>query len=112
MAWSEQVLQSSCEPWSELTEFQLSRHSWRAVHFPIRIHAEPRNARHAWDCASSGRPAENDLIIALPVLVSTTVTGHLPSFAPNAAVIHADIDPAEIGRTAMPTLPIVGDARG
>ena len=39
------------------------------------------------------------------------MTGHLPSFAPNAAVIHADIDPAEIGKNRHADVPIVGDAR-
>jgi acetolactate synthase-1/2/3 large subunit len=39
------------------------------------------------------------------------VTGRLDSFAPNATVIHADIDPAEIGKNRVADVPIVGDAR-
>lgn len=54
---------------------------------------------------------KSDLIIALGARFDDRVTGHLPSFAPNAAVIHADIDPAEIGKNRHADVPIVGDAR-
>ncbi|SBW28049.1 Acetolactate synthase [Candidatus Protofrankia californiensis] len=39
------------------------------------------------------------------------MTGRLASFAPKAAVIHADIDPAEIGKNRVADVPIVGDCR-
>jgi acetolactate synthase I/II/III large subunit len=39
------------------------------------------------------------------------VTGKLSTFAPNATVIHADIDPAEISKNKVADVPIVGDAR-
>ena len=39
------------------------------------------------------------------------MTGKLDSFAPNAQVIHADIDPAEIGKNREVDVAIVGDAR-
>ena len=54
---------------------------------------------------------KSDLIIALGARFDDRVTGHLPSFAPKAAVIHADIDPAEIGKNRHADVPIVGDAR-
>ncbi len=54
---------------------------------------------------------KSDLIVALGVRFDDRVTGHLPSFAPNAAIIHADIDPAEIGKNRHADIPIVGDAR-
>ncbi len=44
-----------------------------------------------------------DLLIALGTRFDDRVTGKLSSFAPNAAVIHADIDPAEIGKNRSPT---------
>ena len=52
-----------------------------------------------------------DLLIAIGTRFDDRVTGKLDSFAPNAAVIHADIDPAEIGKNRAVDIPIVGDAR-
>jgi acetolactate synthase-1/2/3 large subunit len=52
-----------------------------------------------------------DLLIALGTRFDDRVTGKLDTFAPNAAVIHADIDPAEIGKNRVADVPIVGDVR-
>ena len=52
-----------------------------------------------------------DLLIAIGTRFDDRVTGKLDSFAPNAQVIHADIDPAEIGKNRVADVPIVGDAR-
>jgi acetolactate synthase-1/2/3 large subunit len=52
-----------------------------------------------------------DLLIALGTRFDDRVTGRLDTFAPNAAVIHADIDPAEIGKNRVADVPIVGDVR-
>ncbi|MGK5738788.1 acetolactate synthase large subunit [Micromonospora sp. URMC 103] len=52
-----------------------------------------------------------DLIVALGARFDDRVTGRLESFAPDAAVVHADIDPAEIGKNRHADVPIVGDAR-
>jgi acetolactate synthase-1/2/3 large subunit len=52
-----------------------------------------------------------DLIVALGARFDDRVTGRLDSFAPNAAVVHADIDPAEIGKNRHADVPIVGDAK-
>jgi acetolactate synthase-1/2/3 large subunit len=52
-----------------------------------------------------------DLIVALGARFDDRVTGQLDSFAPNAAIVHADIDPAEIGKNRAADVPIVGDAR-
>ena len=53
----------------------------------------------------------SDLIISLGARFDDRVTGQLSSFAPHAKVIHADIDPAEIGKNRFADVPIVGDAR-
>ncbi|GIJ07080.1 acetolactate synthase large subunit [Micromonospora andamanensis] len=52
-----------------------------------------------------------DLIVALGARFDDRVTGKLDSFAPDAIVVHADIDPAEIGKNRHADVPIVGDAR-
>ncbi len=53
----------------------------------------------------------SDLIISLGARFDDRVTGNLDSFAPKAKVIHADIDPAEIGKNRFADVPIVGDVR-
>ncbi|WP_344666758.1 acetolactate synthase large subunit [Catenulispora yoronensis] len=52
-----------------------------------------------------------DLIVALGTRFDDRVTGKLSSFAPNAKVVHADIDPAEISKNRTADVPIVGDCR-
>ena len=54
---------------------------------------------------------KSDLIISLGARFDDRVTGVLDSFAPGAKVIHADIDPAEIGKNRHADVPIVGDVR-
>ncbi|MFE3292985.1 acetolactate synthase large subunit [Rhodococcus sp. NPDC059234] len=51
----------------------------------------------------------SDLLITLGARFDDRVTGQLDSFAPDAKVIHADIDPAEIGKNRYADVPIVGD---
>jgi acetolactate synthase-1/2/3 large subunit len=53
----------------------------------------------------------SDLLIALGARFDDRVTGKLASFAPEAKVIHADIDPAEIGKNRNADVPIVGDVK-
>ena len=52
---------------------------------------------------------KSDLIIACGARFSDRVTGKPESFAPDAKVIHIDIDPAEIGKVRETQVPIVGD---
>lgn len=59
--------------------------------------------------AAVGALQKADLLITLGARFDDRVTGKLSSFAPNAAVIHADIDPAEIGKNREADIPIVGD---
>ncbi|TJZ46145.1 acetolactate synthase large subunit [Streptomyces piniterrae] len=54
---------------------------------------------------------KSDLLITLGARFDDRVTGKLDSFAPFAKVVHADIDPAEIGKNRAADVPIVGDAR-
>ncbi len=52
-----------------------------------------------------------DLIVSLGARFDDRVTGKLSTFAPNALVVHADIDPAEISKNRVADVPIVGDCR-
>jgi acetolactate synthase I/II/III large subunit len=52
-----------------------------------------------------------DLLIALGARFDDRVTGKVAAFAPNAKVIHVDIDPAEMGKVRRPDVAIVGDAK-
>ena len=50
-----------------------------------------------------------DLLITLGARFDDRVTGKLSSFAPNAKIIHADIDPAEIGKNRRADVALIGD---
>ncbi len=52
-----------------------------------------------------------DLLITLGARFDDRVTGQLSTFAPDAKVIHADIDPAEISKNRKADVPIVGDCK-
>jgi acetolactate synthase-1/2/3 large subunit len=54
---------------------------------------------------------ESDLLVALGSRFDDRVTGRVPAFAPDAKIIHVDIDPAELGKVRRPDVPIVGDCR-
>ena len=54
---------------------------------------------------------ESDLLIALGSRFDDRVTGKLDGFAPEARVVHVDIDPAELGKVRRPDVGITGDCR-
>jgi acetolactate synthase-1/2/3 large subunit len=64
-----------------------------------------------------GLPAANlvlqecDLLLSLGVRFDDRVTSNIEKFAPNAKIIHIDIDPAEIGKNVRVDLPLVGDIK-
>lgn len=51
------------------------------------------------------------LIIAIGTRFDDRVTGDVSKFAPDAQIIHIDVDPAEMGKVVRPLVPIVGDAK-
>jgi acetolactate synthase-1/2/3 large subunit len=61
--------------------------------------------------AAVGALQRADLIVALGARFDDRVTGRLDSFAPDAAIVHADIDPAEISKNRRADVPIVGDCK-
>jgi acetolactate synthase-1/2/3 large subunit len=54
---------------------------------------------------------ESDLLIGVGMRFDDRVTGRLKDFAPNARIVHLEIDPAEIGKNVRPTATLQGDAR-
>jgi len=54
---------------------------------------------------------ECDLLIAVGARFDDRVTGKIETFAPNAKVIHIDIDPASISKNVHVDIPVVGDAK-
>jgi acetolactate synthase-1/2/3 large subunit len=54
---------------------------------------------------------ESDLIVALGARFDDRVTGKLSAFAPEAKVVHLDVDPAEISKLVNATVPLVGDLK-
>jgi acetolactate synthase-1/2/3 large subunit len=54
---------------------------------------------------------KSDLLINLGARFDDRITGKVDSFAPDAKIIHVDIDPAEQGKVRKPDVPIVGDCR-
>ena len=54
---------------------------------------------------------QSDLLIALGSRFDDRVTGRVGTFAPDAKIIHVDVDPAELGKVRRPDVPIVGDCR-
>ncbi|MQG07930.1 MAG: biosynthetic-type acetolactate synthase large subunit [SAR202 cluster bacterium] len=54
---------------------------------------------------------ESDTLIALGMRFDDRVTGKLEAFAPNARVLHVDIDPSELGKNIKPHVGIQGDLK-
>ncbi|MFP3883173.1 MAG: biosynthetic-type acetolactate synthase large subunit [Actinomycetota bacterium] len=54
---------------------------------------------------------KSDVLVSLGARFDDRVTGAVDAFAPNAKVIHVDVDPAEIGKVRAADVPIVGDAK-
>ncbi|MBN2014828.1 MAG: biosynthetic-type acetolactate synthase large subunit [Candidatus Altiarchaeota archaeon] len=54
---------------------------------------------------------ESDILLAIGMRFSDRVTAKVEHFAPNAKIIHVDIDPSEIGKNVEVDIPVVGDAK-
>jgi acetolactate synthase-1/2/3 large subunit len=61
--------------------------------------------------AAVGALQKADLLVTLGARFDDRVTGRLDSFAPEARIVHADIDPAEISKNRRADVPIVGDCK-
>ena len=81
-----------------------------------RVPGQPRAAPRACPACTARSPRSPrcrrpTCSIALGTRFDDRVTGKLDTFAPDATIIHADIDPAEIGKNRIADVPIVGDVR-
>ncbi|NOZ71252.1 MAG: biosynthetic-type acetolactate synthase large subunit [Chloroflexi bacterium] len=54
---------------------------------------------------------ECDVLIGVGMRFDDRVTGKLDEFAPNAKIIHLEMDPAEVGKNVMPDIALIGDAK-
>ncbi len=54
---------------------------------------------------------QSDLLVSLGARFDDRVTGKISAFAPDAKIIHVDIDPAELGKVRIPDVGIAGDCR-
>ncbi len=54
---------------------------------------------------------ESDLLIGIGVRFDDRVTGRIDAFAPNAKIVHVDIDPTSIRKNIPVTIPVVGDCK-
>jgi len=55
---------------------------------------------------------ESDLIVAIGARFDDRVTGNVAKFAPNARIVHIDIDPSAISKNIEVHIPVVGDVKG
>jgi len=62
-------------------------------------------------CYANYAITESDVVIGLGVRFDDRVTGRVDTFAPDATIIHVDIDPAEIGKNVRADIPLVGNVR-
>ena len=63
------------------------------------------------EAATNHAIQECDVLIAIGMRFDDRVTGRLDQFAPNAKVIHYEMDPSEVGKNVKPTVAVLGDCR-
>ncbi|MCL4338579.1 biosynthetic-type acetolactate synthase large subunit [Patescibacteria group bacterium] len=61
--------------------------------------------------AANRAPNQCDVLLAVGMRFHDRVTGEVANYAPQAKIIHIDIDPSEIGKNVKPYLGVVGDAK-
>lgn len=95
----------------------------RLLHIPVTVTLMGKGAFPETDPLFMGCPGmhgtatanlaldQADLIICIGARFDDRVTGDVSRFAPNARIIHVDVDPAEIGKVKQADVPVVGDAK-
>jgi len=65
---------------------------------------------HGTYCANMA-VTHSDLLLAMGARFDDRVTGKIAGFAPNAKIVHIDVDPTSISKNVPVHIPIVGDCR-
>jgi len=89
------------------TDVPVVTSSWASAYCPAGIPA-CRHARNARDLRANTAIQNCDLIFAVGTRFDDRATGDLKKFAPNARVVHVDIDPASISRNVAVEVPSSG----
>lgn len=63
------------------------------------------------EAATNHAVQECDLLIAVGMRFDDRITGKLDEFAPNAKVVHFEMDPSEVGKNVSPTVTVLGDCK-
>ena len=63
------------------------------------------------DYAANMATTECDLLLGIGVRFDDRVTGSVKDFAPNAKIVHFDIDPAEVNKNVRADIKVIGDLR-
>ena len=100
-----------CASWPSCATSTSSPRSWPGAPSPTTTRCA--SACRACTATTPRSPSmqQSDLLIALGSRFDDRVTGKVDGFAPDAKIIHVDIDPAELGKVRRPDVPIVGDCR-
>ena len=105
------------EAWDELVAFAEKTHipvAWTLLGIGAIDETHPLAygymGMHGWKHVNRAIQSA-DLLIAIGMRFDDRVTGNVRTYAPYARIIHADIDPAEIGKNVAVEVPIVGDAK-
>ncbi|MDP2350467.1 MAG: biosynthetic-type acetolactate synthase large subunit [Chloroflexota bacterium] len=105
------------EAWDELRAFAEKAHipvAWSLLGIGALDEEHPLAygymGMHGWKHVNRAIQSA-DLLIAIGMRFDDRVTGNVRTYAPYARIIHADIDPAEIGKNVAVEVPIVGDAK-
>ena len=96
---------------AELTDIHVVTTLMAAVRSPTTIRCASACRACTATQRRSRRCRRSDLLITLGARFDDRITGKVSTFAPDAKVIHVDIDPAEQGKVRKPDVPIVGDCR-
>ncbi len=103
--------------WEQLREFAEKTHipvAWTLLGVGVMDEDHPLAygymGMHGWKHVNRAIQSA-DLLIAIGMRFDDRVTGSVSTYAPYARIIHADIDPAEIGKNVAVEVPIVGDAK-